>query len=81
VALYDRESSGWYPTRFDLNPLLRDRNCGLKPTAELHTRVEELESLKDQMQTLGISIAKAVSGGALIINHDTDPFPLGNVYW
>jgi len=43
--------------------------------------VEELESLKDQMQTLGISIAKAVSDGALIINHDTDPFPLGNVYW
>jgi len=42
--------------------------------AELHTRVEELVSLKDQMQAVGMSIAKAVSDGTLFINHDTDPF-------
>ena len=39
----------------------------------------ELESLKGQMQAMGMSIAKAVSDGALIINHDTDPFRLGKV--
>jgi hypothetical protein len=32
---------------------------------ELDARVEELESLKDQMQAMGISIAKAVSDGEL----------------
>ena len=36
--------------------------------------MEELESLKDQIQTVGISIATAVSDGTLIIHHDTDPF-------
>jgi len=36
--------------------------------------VEELESLKDQMQTMEMSIAKAVSDGTLIIHHDTNPF-------
>jgi hypothetical protein len=36
--------------------------------------VEELESLRNQMQALGMSIAKAVSDATLIINHDTDPF-------
>jgi len=31
--------------------------------AELHARVEKLESLKDQMQAVRMSIAKAVSDG------------------
>ena len=42
--------------------------------------MEELERLKDQMQAVGMSIGKAVSGGFLIINHDTDPSLSGNVY-
>jgi len=42
--------------------------------AELHARVEELECLKDQMQTVRMSIAKAVSDGTLIIHRDTDRF-------
>jgi hypothetical protein len=36
-----------------------------KPTAELDARVEELGSLKDQIQAVGISIAEAVSGGGV----------------
>ena len=32
-----------------------------------------MESLKDQMQAVGMSIAKAVSDWTLIINDDTDP--------
>ena len=51
-----------------------------KPTAELHTRMEELERLKDHIQAMGMSIANAVSDGTLILNHDTNPFPSGNVY-
>jgi len=42
----------------------------------MHARVEELESLKGQMQAVGMSIAKAVSDGTLIIHHNTDPFYL-----
>jgi len=52
--------------------------------AELHTRAEELVSLKDQMQALGMSIAKAVSDGhLLLITTPIDPFPSGsgNVFW
>ena len=41
----------------------------------------ELESLKDQMQAAGVSIAKAVSDRTSIINYETDPFPSGVVYW
>jgi hypothetical protein len=43
--------------------------------------MEKLERLKDQMQAVGMSIAEAVSDGPLMINHDTHPFPSGNVYW
>ena len=43
--------------------------------AELYSRIEELERLKDQMEAVRISIAKAVSDRTLILNHDTDPFP------
>jgi len=53
---------------------------GLKLTAELHSRVEELESLNNQMQAARMTIAKVVSDGTLIINHETDPFPSGSVY-
>ena len=42
--------------------------------------MEELERLKDHIQAMGISIANAVSDGALILNHDTNPFPSGDVY-
>jgi hypothetical protein len=42
--------------------------------------VEELEGLKDQVIAVEMSIAKAVSDGTLIINHDTDPFPPGGVH-
>ena len=41
----------------------------------------ELESLKDQIQTVGMSIAKVVSYRTSIIDHDTDPFPSGVAYW
>ena len=50
-------------TRDGSNPMVHDGKCGLKSMAELHARVEELESLKDQMQAVGVSIAKAVSDG------------------
>ena len=36
--------------------------------------MEGLESLRDQMQAVRMSIAKTVSDGTLIINHDTNPF-------
>jgi RecJ-like exonuclease len=42
--------------------------------------MEELERLKDQMQAVEMSIAKAVSDGTLIMTSHTDPFPSGNVY-
>jgi len=42
--------------------------------------MEELQRLKDQMQVVGLSISKAVSDGILIMNHDTDIFPSGNVH-
>ena len=42
--------------------------------------MEELESLKGQIQAIGMSIADAVSDGTLLLNHDTDRFPSGNVY-
>jgi hypothetical protein len=48
--------------------------------AELHARIDELDILKDQMRAMEISIAKAVSDGTLIMNHDTDPFPSGDAY-
>ena len=48
--------------------------------AELHTRMEELERLKDHMQVMGMSIANAVSDRTLILNHDTNPSPSGNVH-
>jgi len=47
---------------------------GLKSTAELHARAEGLVSLKDQMQALVMSIAKAVSDGHLLLI--TTPIPL-----
>ena len=38
--------------------------------AELDSRMEELEGLKDRMQAVGTSMAKAVSDGTPIINRD-----------
>jgi len=61
-------------TREGSSQMVGDWNCGLRPTAELHTRVEELETLKDQVQAVKTSIAKAVSDETFIINHYTDPF-------
>ena len=49
-----------------------------KITAELHARIEELEGLKDKMEAMGVSIS--VSDRTFILNHDTDPFPPGNLY-
>ena len=48
--------------------------------AELHSRIEELGRMKDQMQAVGMSIANTVSDGSLILNYDTNPFPSGNVF-
>ena len=45
--------------------------------------MEALERLKGQIQVVGQSIAKAVGNRTLIqkkLNHETHPFPLGNVY-
>ena len=53
---------------------------GLSSTAELHTRIEELDKLKDQMKAVEMSTTSAVSNGILILKHDTNPFPSGNVY-
>ena len=47
---------------------------------ELHSRLEELETLKDRIKTVAMSIDKAVSDRTLNIHHDTDAFPSGNVY-
>ena len=49
-----------------------------KSMAELHTQIEEVERLKDKMQAMGMSIS--VSDRAFILNHDTNPFPPGNLY-
>ena len=51
-----------------------------KSMAELHARIEELDGLKGQMEAVGMSITNAVSDGTLILNHNTDPFPKGNLY-
>jgi hypothetical protein len=59
-------------TQEGLNPMVGDWDRRLTSTAELHARVEELERLKGQMQTTGISIAKAVSDRSLILNFVTD---------
>ena len=48
--------------------------------AELHTRIEELERLIDQMQSVGMSITNAVSDGTVILNHLTNKFPSGKIY-
>ena len=45
------------------NTPLGDQNLRLKPMAELHARIEELERLKGQMQAVAMSIANAVSEG------------------
>ena len=42
--------------------------------------MEELERLKGQTRAMEMTIANAVSDGTLILNHDTNPFPSGNVY-
>ena len=49
-------------------------------TIELHSRVEELEALKDQMKTVAVSIDEAVSDRTSNIHHGTDVFPSGNIY-
>ena len=36
--------------------------------AELHSRIEELEGVKDQMRAVGVSIANAVSDLTLNFN-------------
>ena len=42
--------------------------------AELHSRMEELEGLKDRMQAVVTSMAKVVSDGTSIINHNYPSF-------
>jgi len=42
--------------------------------------MEELETLNVQMQAVAMSINKAVSDRQLSIDHDTYPFPSGNVH-
>ena len=42
--------------------------------AELHIRMEELKGLKDRMQAVGTSMAKVVSDGTSIINHNYPSF-------
>ena len=66
-------------TRDGSKRLLSDRGRGLNSTAELHTRIEELEKLNTQVQAVKMSTTNAVSG-ILILKHDTNPFPSGNVY-
>ena len=48
-------------TRNGSKHTLGDRDRRLKPMAELHTRIEELETLKNHMQAVGMSITNAVS--------------------
>ena len=48
--------------------------------AELQARIGEVERLKDQVQTMGMSIANAVSDRSLFLIHNTNPSPSGNVY-
>ena len=43
---------------------------GWETTAELHSRMEELERLKDQMQVVGMYIVKAVGDRTLNMNRD-----------
>ena len=47
---------------------------------ELRVRMEEVEKLKDRMEAMGLSIAKAVRDRTFSLNYDTHPFPSGNVY-
>ena len=51
-----------------------------KSTAELQTRIDELERLKDQMQAVEMSTTNAVSVGSLILKQDAELFSSGNVY-
>ena len=44
--------------------------------AELHIRMEELEGLKDQMQSVGTSMAKVVSDGTSITNRNYPSFSI-----
>ena len=67
-------------TRDGLNPVLSDEILDLITTIELHSRMEELETLKGRMKTAAMSIGKAVSDRTINIHHDTDAFPSGNVY-
>ena len=67
-------------TRDGTVPDPRQLRPGTKAIAELHNRMEGLERLKDQMQAVGMSIAKTVSDRALFINYDTNPIPSGNAY-
>ena len=61
-------------TRDGSTLILGNLQLGLKITAELHTRMEKLEKLEGQIQAVGVSITKAVSDRALIINHEPIPF-------
>ena len=45
-------------------PAVGDCDQELKLAAELHSRIEELERLKDHMESVGLSIANAVSDGS-----------------
>ena len=44
--------------------------------AELRIRMEELEGLRDRMQAVGTSIAKVVSDGTSMINHNYPSFSI-----
>ena len=56
---------------------IRDR---LTTDIELQTRIEEMEALENRMETVGVSIAKAVSEGILIVNWASYPLGSGNIY-
>ena len=79
MALCPREASGRYSRWFD--PFLHDRNqTGLTTDTELQTRIEEMEALENRMESVGVSIAKAVSEGILIVNSGSYPLGSGNIY-
>ena len=67
-------------TRDGSNQIPGDWDRGLTAMTELNSRIEGLGRLKDQMRAAGTSIAKAVSDGTLIMKHNTDTLPPGNVY-
>lgn len=50
--------------------ILHDVDDGLKPAAELSTRIEGLKAIEKRMQDMRLSIAMVVSGRTLVMSHD-----------